>query len=202
MLLRRSGLFWWNKKLRRSKGKRWDNENGKEGGWQMKMSGWEDIPTVLHCLAQHPWDHLGQDVIRNPQTPRCLAFWRRSKRKSEIGGKVDSEIRLREVAAGLGIQGGMGPICKAINLIEFPWKLSDLGEIFSRAIKKYFFTNTPMDREHRCKTKVRALKYWFRVRFELAWCSFCPDFQISQSNDTFDNHLDPRKWVFLKTFWQ
>ena len=77
------------------------------------------------------------------------------KRKSEIGGKVDSEIRLREVAAGLGIQGGMGPICKAINLIEFPWKLSEFGEIFSRAIKKYFFTNTPMDREHICKTKVK-----------------------------------------------
>ena len=65
------------------------------------------------------------------------------KRKSEIGGKVDSEIGLREVAARLGIQGGMGPICKAINLIEFPWKLSEPGEIHSRAIKKYFSQTRP-----------------------------------------------------------
>ena len=51
-----------------------------------------------------------------------------------------SEIGLREVAAGLGIQGGMGPICKAINLIEFPWKLLESGEIHLRALTNYFCT--------------------------------------------------------------
>ena len=101
--------------------------NPKVGKLQMKseqMANEDEMMRghLLHCPGQHPREQ-GHNVIQiEPNQCFTTKFHWKSIR-IQNWEESRSEIRLREAGAGSHIQGEMGPICKAINLIESASKL-------------------------------------------------------------------------------